>query len=201
MSTSVFYKSYPEPALDVKEVLRFAACKEENADILALIESCEDQMRSLLSCRVCYSYFPVYMDGEELDLGFARVKSAALAKNLVGCTHIVLFAATVGVGADRLIARYSRTQPSRSHIMQALGAQRVEALCDVFCGEVAEEAGKLGFGARPRFSPGYGDLSLEIQKDIFRALDVTRGIGVNLNESLIMFPTKSVTALIGLYKI
>lgn len=201
MSASVFYKSYTEPALDIKEVLRYAACKRDGDEISALIAECWEQMRPLLSYRVCYSYFPVSFSGDALDLGFAQVKSADLAKNLADSAHVLIFAATVGAGADRLISRYSRTKPSRSHIMQAIGAERAEALCDAFCADMAAEAKKLGFGMRPRFSPGYGDLSLEVQKDIFRALDVTRGIGVTLNESLLMFPTKSVTALAGLYKI
>ena len=54
---------------------------------------------------------------------------------------------------------------------------------------------------RPRFSPGYGDLPIEIQKDIFRALDCPRRIGLTLNENLLMSPTKSVSAIIGIVKI
>ena len=51
---------------------------------------------------------------------------------------------------------------------------------------------------KPRFSPGYGDLSLEMQRDIFRVLDCPRKIGLTLNESLLMSPSKSVTAIIGI---
>ena len=50
---------------------------------------------------------------------------------------------------------------------------------------------------RDRFSPGYGDLSLALQKDIFAVLDCPRKIGITLNESLLMSPSKSVTAIIG----
>ena len=53
---------------------------------------------------------------------------------------------------------------------------------------------------RPRFSPGYGDLPLELQKDVFRVLDCPRKIGLSLNESLLMSPSKSVTAIIGIGK-
>ena len=51
---------------------------------------------------------------------------------------------------------------------------------------------------RPRFSPGYGDLKLEHQKDWFRLLDISRQIGIELTDSLLMVPTKSVTAIIGI---
>ena len=51
---------------------------------------------------------------------------------------------------------------------------------------------------KPRFSPGYGDLPLEMQRDIFRVLDCSRKIGLTLNESLLMSPSKSVTAIVGI---
>ena len=50
---------------------------------------------------------------------------------------------------------------------------------------------------RPRFSPGYGDVSLEVQKDFFRLLPCQR-IGLTLMDTLIMSPEKSVTAFIGI---
>ena len=56
--------------------------------------------------------------------------SADLARYLGGCRRVVLFAATVGVAPDRLIQRYSRVSPSKALVMQAVGAERVEALCD-----------------------------------------------------------------------
>ena len=49
-----------------------------------------------------------------------------------------------------------------------------------------------------RFSPGYGDLPLDVQKNIFPLLDCERKIGLTLNESLIMSPSKSVTAFVGM---
>ena len=133
-----------------------------------------------------------------LDLSFAVVKSADLKKNLRGCRKIILFAATIGLGTDRLIARYSRTSPAKALCFQAIGAERIESLCDVFNKEVSQQCRRNGFFTRPRFSPGYGDLPLDVQKSIFSVLDCPRKIGLSLNESLLMSPSKSVTAIIGL---
>ena len=83
-------------------------------------------------------------------------------------------------------------------MLQAIGAERIEALCDVFCEKIRLDAESAGLFPRPRFSPGYGDFPLELQKDIFRVLDCSRKIGLTLNESLLMSPSKSVTAVIGL---
>jgi hypothetical protein len=143
--------------------------------------------------KVCYSVVNVTRDGDRVDLEFASVTSQGLSKVLDGCERAVVFAATVGLGVDRLIARYQTYAPSKALMLQAIGTERIEALCDAFCREIAREYKAV----RPRFSAGYGDLPLELQRDIFRVLDCQRRIGLTLNESLLMSPSKSVTAIIG----
>ena len=106
----------------------------------------------------------------------------------------IIFAATVGLAPDRAIARYGVSSPTKALVFDAIGAERIESLCDCFCKEIGNEK-KL----RPRFSAGYGDLSIGVQRDIFRLLDCSKNIGLTLGESLIMTPSKSVTAIIGVY--
>ncbi len=49
-----------------------------------------------------------------------------------------------------------------------------------------------------RFSPGYGDLPLSLQRALCAALDSQRRLGVTVTESLLMVPMKTVSAVIGL---
>ena len=102
----------------------------------------------------------------------------------------------IGHEIDRLIKKYGVISPAKAVVFQGLGAERIEALCDLFCADLESE----GLTARPRFSPGYGDLPLELQRDIFRTLDCPRRIGATLNQSLLISPTKSVSAVVGLKK-
>ena len=133
-------------------------------------------------------------------MGFARTDSASLRRHLAGCDRAVLFAATVGLEMDRLIARFSAVSPARALMLQAVGTERIEALCDLFCVDISRRLARDGLHSRPRFSPGYGDLPIEMQRDIFRVLDCPANIGLTLNESLLMSPSKSVTAIIGVRK-
>lgn len=48
-----------------------------------------------------------------------------------------------------------------------------------------------------RYSPGYGDLDLEIQPKLLKLLDGEQ-IGITTNSSHLLLPQKSITALIGL---
>ena len=198
MMGTVSIKKYRQPYWDRKEILRYAGAKEATDEVSALLEECLAEAEGKLSYQVCYAIFPVREEGEMLDLGFARTASAHLRKNLSGCGEVAVFGATVGLELDRLIARYSRISPARALLFQAIGAERIEALCDCFNEEIGMEARARGKVTRPRFSPGYGDLPLDLQRDIFRVLDCSRKIGLTLNDSLLMTPTKSVTALIGI---
>ena len=92
---------------------------------------------------------------------------------------MALFAEVVGYGA-------------------AAGADLVviETMGDSYELKAAVLAAK-GRGLRPRFSPGYGDFSIEHQRDIARVLDTARRIGLTVTDSLMLAPMKSVTAVIG----
>ena len=197
---TVYTKIYNSPEINTREMLRYAGVRTDVLELEEVFNDCLDEIGGQLVYKVCFRTFPIATDGKTLDLGFCKVKSEALAKNLTGCEGILLFGATVGIGLDRLIARYSRLLPSKALMFQAIGAERIEALCDAFCKDVSACLSSDGRRARPRFSPGYGDLGLEIQKDIFAVLDCPRKIGLTLNESLLMSPTKSVTAIVGIKK-
>ena len=186
--------SFPEPPLDRREALRYAGARELPPEQASLFDECVAELLPLLSYKVCWRFFHIAANGDELDLGFVKVTSKSLSANLAGCGKLLLFAATVGIAPDRLVAKYGRISPVKALFCQAIGAERIEALCDAFCNEIASQEGTL----RPRFSPGYGDLPLELQSQIFSVLDCNRKIGLSLTSSLLMTPTKSVTALAGI---
>ena len=200
MVNMVLTRTYSAPAFDKKEIFRYAGVRGGAPELDTLLQECLNEVESKLVYRVCYREFAVTHHDSYLDLGFIKTESMGLKKNLFCCESIVLFAATVGIEIDRLIARYATVSPTKSLLFQAIGAERIESLCDVFCREIAEEKAKIGFQTRPRFSAGYGDFPLEAQKQIFAVLDCPRKIGLTLNQSLLMSPSKSVTAIIGVGK-
>lgn len=193
-----YTKIYSPPEVNKKEILRYAGVSHPTEEIHSLMTDCLELSLDSLSYKVCYIELPIKHYPDKIDLGFATSTSHSLIKNLDGCQSIVLFAATVGNALDRLIARYSSISPSKAFMLQAIGAERIEALCNSFNKEISESAQKNGKLTVARFSAGYGDFALELQKDIFRVLDCQRKIGLTLNESLLMSPSKSVTALIGI---
>ena len=191
----------PRLRADRAEIRRYAGMARggtaEDAGTESLLAEVMEEMKGAFAYRVCYLRTGIAWDGEKPLLPFGS-ESRQLAGCLRGSRETVVFAATAGMEADRRIARYQRISPTKALLAQAYGAERAERLCDVFCAEIAEEAAAEGLRCTPRFSPGYGDLPLETQRDVFRLLDCERKIGVWLNESLLMTPSKSVTAVFGL---
>ena len=149
--------------------------------------------------KVCYKKFPVSVSNQ-IDFGFMKVESEALAYNLKDCFEVVIFAATIGIYIDRQMQKESILSPARACIYQAVGATVIEAVCDDFNQFINEQESLNGNLLKPRFSPGYGDVSLSVQKDICKELSCAKYAGITLTDSLLMIPEKSVTAIIGIKK-
>ena len=186
---------YEAPSVRREEILRYAGGQGSDSSIDSLLQTCLEEAMPSLRYQVCYRLLDVTATEETCDFGLFRVASKSLAKNLNGCKQVILLAATVGVGPDRFVSRYGKISPAKALMHQAIGAERIEALCDHFCKEYET---KHHVHLRPRFSSGYGDLPLDAQKHIFAVLDPMRHIGLCLNDSLLMSPTKSVTAFVGI---
>lgn len=195
MNRYVITKTYDEPDISMKEILRYALCREGTEEIMALIEECIEEILPKLTYKVCFREFLLNVKDDVCDFGDFAVKSEKLSLNLKDCKRAVVFAGTIGVEIDRAIARYVRFSPSKALVMQAIGAERIEMLCNTFCKDYENE-NKVSL--KPRFSPGFGDLSLDTQKDIFQVLGCSERIGVFLRDSMLMSPSKSVTAIVGI---
>ena len=189
------YMGYRDPGRSLNEARR----RELEEKIEAVLPLLEREASPRHVCRI----FPLSLSAPEgetpvLQIGPLTVASSGLAKNLRGCTEAAVLAATLGLGPDRLLRQAGQRSLFEMSLLQAAAAAMIEAYTDECNEAIRREAASRGLTARPRFSPGYGDLSLTLQRGIFRVLQLPRTIGLTLTDSLMMVPSKSVTALIGL---
>ena len=188
---------FAPPAVDKKEILRYARAGEPTPEVLSLLEECLKEAESCFSYKVVYGEFPMTSDGCHFSLGFGEYESEYLMHGIGTCFHIIPFVATVGHEIDVLVKRYEVLSPAKAHMLDAIGSERVESLCDAFCEYISKMVEAKGGRTRPRISPGYGDIPFAIQRDVFSVLDPYRKIGVCLGERYLMSPRKSVTAAIA----
>ena len=148
------------------------------------------------------STFAVRDVGERLvtlDGCAVRLKGHDIAQHLHDASEVVLVAATLGAGIDRELRRLSLTDPLGQVVFDAAATACIERTVDEVEARIRSDAAERGLYCSWRFSPGYGDLPLDVQPQLLAALNATRRLGITLTPSNLMVPTKSVTAVIGLH--
>lgn len=181
--------------IDKKEAMRYLRVAKSDEVTDALANECIKEIYKIASPKAVYLESSIeLLDDDMVKLDFMTVKSHSLTVNLNKCKKVVVFAATLGIEVDRAIEKYSKILQSKASMYHAVGSALIESFCNYVNDAVTENVRK----STRRFSPGYGDLPLECQKDILRALDAERKIGIILSDSLLMSPSKSVTAIIGI---
>ncbi len=187
--------------IDPKEVARYLSYRGQQPDetVRTLISQCIDKVNAAAEPRFISGRFPLsYSEENGFQAASLRFTSRSLQRNLSGCREVILFAATLGIAVDTLIRRTALLDAAEGLVMQAAAAAAIEAFCDSENDKLREQIEAEGLFLRPRFSPGYGDLSLDVQRDFLRVLQAQKHIGLTLTDSGLMVPIKSVTALIGI---
>lgn len=127
-----------------------------------------------------------------------RIASASLRRFLSSSSKALIMGITAGSAVTELIDKYQRENMTKAVVLDAAAGEIVDAGFDYIVSllnrELARESGRL---LSKRFSPGYGDLTLNAQGDFFRLLDMEK-LGVTLTDSFILKPRKSVIAITGI---
>lgn len=199
MSVKVIEIMTAPPSLD--EVLRYMkAGQMPDKDITSAANMAIERICTATRARACYKELPVeLLGGGEIRLGSLRLESTNLESRLSGCSSAYVFAATVGSEVDRIIRAESTRSSLSGLCADAAGSAAIECACDEVNEQIRVACEREGKHTKTRFSAGYGDLSIEYQKDICSLLETKKNIGVALGEGGMMNPQKSVTAIIGVY--
>lgn len=198
--------------IDHAEALRYlhlpAQLSEDSLpdDIRAALAAAEDAVLKAAQPRLIWREFAI----TERDAAGVHLAGTTLllpgddiAQLLAGCDKCILLAATLGHAADELIRRAEPVDMAQALMLDALSGAAVENLCDQLQAALAKhyqlnEPHSNGLHLTMRYSPGYGDLPLSLQRALCATLDTTRRIGLSVSASGILLPRKSVTAVIGL---
>lgn len=171
----------------------------------------EDLNKKIDKCieRIMRNAKPRYTVGEysieNIDEGILVSKSTFILrgedikKHLKGCSKIILLAATLGNDIDKIIKLNERLSLEDGIILDACATTLIESFCDSIEKEISEKKSKEGRSITFRYSPGYGDLPIECQRDFISVVEGSRKIGLYSTSNNILIPRKSVTAIIGVY--
>lgn len=192
--------------IDEKEVLRYLEYKNQeiNGDLAHKIKQCIQITKKIISPRfilrkysIKKSIYPnkkgeVYLEATNLTL-----HSDDIYNLLAKCDECILMSVTLGLEIEKEIRKLTYTDLSKGIIIDACATTAIEEACDIIQDSIAKKLLKEDKYITYRFSPGYGDLSIERNVDINNLLNSQKEIGLTVTNSGIMIPRKSVVALIG----
>ncbi len=188
--------------IDKNEVLRYLGYNNQaishnlNEKIDFLIENAY----KIITPKAVWGVFePEFGEGIALKGTAVKFFGQDIQKHLFGAKKIAVLAVTLGIAAEREILRYQQTDMVSAVICDSVFDSYIEAAADSTEAEIVDFAKKEGLYTNYRYSPGYGDFPLSVQKEIISALSCQKRIGLTVTESDILLPRKSITAVMGLF--
>lgn len=188
--------------IDKNEVLRYLGYGGEKADETTdiTIKECVDEIHKIIKTSYVYNIYKIKKEKDSISIKDVNIKLEGndIYTHLQNSEKCVIMAATLGTEIDKIIKYYSKIDLTKSVIFDACASVAVEELCDLIEKEIKEIKSNKNYFITSRYSPGYGDLPIEMQHIILKLLDSARKIGLTVTDSCILVPRKSVTVIIGI---
>ena len=190
-------------SIDREEVLRYLEYKGQDIDnnLIEIIEECRNIAKDRINPRYTFRVYSIkqkYKGIIELEGTNLILESNDLYEILKDCNECILMAATLGINIEKDIKKYSCTELTKGIIIDSCATTAIEEVCDKVQNEIENNILKNGQYLTFRYSPGYGDLSIEKNTEILTILNGQKEIGLTITNSGIMIPRKSVIAIIGI---
>ena len=180
------------------ELYRYIGTPDDN--VRGIIDESEKEFLSLV--KPCYTWELFDIEDDEKGILVSGtdiiLTGNSIRTHLKGCNKIALLAATLSNEADKIIRKYQVNQMAKAVIIDAYASVSVEQICDLAEDDILSYMPEHYLTYR--FGVGYGDLPLELEKDILQVLQAPKNIGLCVTEANILTPIKSVVCIIGISK-
>ncbi len=171
-----------------------------DAQFIEMIDEMIEHIQSFCIPNAGYLIFPgIILDKNYLEINNIRIKVGAfITKYLHGATHFAVFVVTAGGEFDSYLEQLKAEGDIVSEFLAySIGTEIAEAMVRFVTARIIEEADKSGFKITHSYSPGHCSWHVREQKQLFSLLP-EKPCGVELNESSLMRPVKSVSGIIGI---
>lgn len=157
-----------------------------------MIDECLEEIDEMSSFKAVYKTFPLSFQPLFIQEADIYIDYPDLNDLLCHCHEVIVIACTLGIQVDQRSKYYSHIDMTKMTIFDAIASSYLEAKCDEY--EDNHIIGKRTF----RFCPGYGNVPIELNRELARVIDTHRKIGLTVQNSNILLPQKSMIGLIGL---
>lgn len=172
----------------------------EEAPLANSIKTAIDRGYSLIHGKGIYK--TVALNGVEGDVVLGDetgdlFKGAGMIKLLGECDFASLLACTIGPALEDEVEKLQgEDEVTDAFALEMVGGWMADYMADRVDERIEREIKRKGYERTMRYSPGYGDWTLDSQPLLLGLVEAER-IGIDLTETNIMLPRKSVSAVIG----
>ena len=184
------------------EVLRYLGYKDQVLDGITnrLMDESIKEINDLMEEKYVYKFFNITRGKGKLWIKDTnlRLLGEDIKKHLAHSESCILMAVTLGHEVDTIIRYYEKISMTKAIILDACASTAIEEICDEVNDELEVKVSKDNKVLTSRYSPGYGDLPIDMQNSLLDILGAKKSIGLSVTSHNILIPRKSVTAIIGI---
>ena len=163
-----------------------------------MVDGCIEEVLKTARPRAVFSpILPIEAENGAYSAAGLPLTGEDMRKHLEHCQQVVLLAVTLGAPLDMLIRRAEAVDMARAVVLDAAANVAVEEAAQQAEEEMRGILAGAGRYLTGRYSPGYGDYPISVQRELLRLTDAGRKIGLSVTPSHIMTPRKSITAVLG----
>lgn len=192
--------------VDRSEMLRYLGHRDQTIDpeLAARIEDAAARVEATLEPRGAFAVFAADVVQEGTPAIVLRGTALTFTgrdifRHLKDARWVAVLVCTLGMASERLLMSVGTHGPLEEMLTDAALSAYVEAGVEAMDRHVRDLAAAEGLACNSRFSPGYGDLPLDVQGTLLATLNATRLLGVTASPAGTLTPRKSVTAVMGLF--
>lgn len=186
----------------ITDALRYMRVPPEgrNDELVRTVVEAFGRLEGYITPRCVWGRFHVVHFDGGFEVEGAYIYSNDIARLTARSDECIMLAATLGHETDRQITLAQNRNMLDGIALDACASVRIDAFIDQFIRSEIVPGLREGEHMTSRFSPGYGDLEMNVTEDIIAILNATKRIGLSVTGSMMMSPIKSVTAVTGLFQ-
>lgn len=185
------------------QILRYLHYNEAikvEASMHQLIHEALNEALALVTFKSHFQHEAVEVKGSSVALSNRATvfESNDLATFIKDAQRLVMAGVTLGHAITKRIENRMLIKPSYGIILDACASVIADAYCDYIQDQMIETQAFGDYYISQRYSPGYGDLKLSVNKQIAEILGLDKKLGIFTTEHGQLIPEKSVIFVLGL---
>ena len=186
---------------NITDALRYMRVPPDvhDEEIIRTVREAFGRLEGYVTPRCVWGRFHIIHFDGGIELEGAYIYSNDIARLTARSDECYLLAATLGHEVDRQITAAQSRNMLDGIALDACASVRIDAFADMYIRNEIMPGLHKGEFMTSRFSPGYGDLSMNVTEDILAILNAQKRIGLSVTRSMMMTPIKSITAIAGLF--